>query len=176
MKKVKYNTCVLVVFVLCGLDYEEFKEVPKFKTFIDEFRAALSSFDKAKEWADLIKCLQRIAKVLSRYPKFPIVPEKFLVAKRLAQCSNPSLPSGVHLKTVETYALLCQRLGPDRLANDLPLYSTGLFTLYQHAATNVKVFLLILTRLDNFSFFCCLIHLFSSQSFSFSFSHILLFL
>lgn len=113
--------------------------MPKFKSFLEEFRNAISSFDKAKEWADLIKCLQRIVKVLNRYPKFPIVPEKFVVAKRLAQCSNPGLPSGVHLKTVETYEILCQRLGQERLARDLPLYTTGLFTLYQHAATNVKV-------------------------------------
>jgi hypothetical protein len=153
--------------MLCGLDYEEFKEAPKFKTFIDEFRAALGSFDKAKEWADLIKCLQRVAKVLSRYPKFPIVPEKFLVAKRLAQCSNPSLPSGVHLKTIETYALLCQRLGPDRLANDLPLYLTGLFTLYQHAATNVKVFLL----LPNPQFLFLMSFSFHSPSHSLTLSH-----
>jgi Dopey, N-terminal len=34
------------------------------------------------------------------------VPHKAVVAKRLAQCLNPSLPSGVHQKSLEVYAYI----------------------------------------------------------------------
>lgn len=36
----------------------------------------------------------------------PIVPHKLLVAKRLSQCLNPSLPSGVHQKALEVYTYI----------------------------------------------------------------------
>lgn len=42
----------------------------------------------------------------SHPPDLPIVPHKVLVAKRLAQCLNPSLPSGVHQKTLEVYTYI----------------------------------------------------------------------
>jgi hypothetical protein len=44
-------------------DLEEFKAQAKFKSFATDFSAQLLLFDKAKEWADLIKCLQRITRV-----------------------------------------------------------------------------------------------------------------
>lgn len=34
------------------------------------------------------------------------IPHKFVVAKRLAQCLNPVLPSGVHQKTLEVYGYI----------------------------------------------------------------------
>ncbi len=95
----------------------------------------LQSFERAREWADLIKYLQRLNKVtippshpslqpqdhqihilmnqslsssffqvLTKYPQFTLVPEKITVAKRLAQCLNPALPSGVHLKVYISFA------------------------------------------------------------------------
>lgn len=39
-------------------------------------------------------------------PDLPVVPHKVLVSKRLAQCLNPSLPSGVHQKTLEVYTYI----------------------------------------------------------------------
>jgi hypothetical protein len=50
-----------------------------------------------------------------------------LVAKRLAQCLNPALPSGVHQKTLEVYSIVFTAAGPSQLAADLPLWSYGLF-------------------------------------------------
>jgi len=64
-----------------------------------------------QEWADLIKCLVRLDKAFDRYPKFPLIPAKLTLAKRLAQCLNAALPSGVHLKALETYELLFARMG-----------------------------------------------------------------
>lgn len=38
------------------------------------------------------------------------VPHKALVAKRLAQCLDPALPSGVHQKALESYAYVFSTL------------------------------------------------------------------
>jgi hypothetical protein len=70
-------------------DYGQYKTDKRLASFADEFKASLSSFDKAKEWADFIKYLQRLIKVLAKYESLPIVPCKVLFAKRMAQCCHP---------------------------------------------------------------------------------------
>ena len=69
---------------------------------------------------------------------FPVIPEKNLFCKRLAQCCNPVLPPGVHLKTLETYEIVFQQIGKEWLAKDLPYYSAGLFPLFAYASMQVK--------------------------------------
>ena len=70
--------------------------------------------------ADLVKSLQA-------HPKdIKAVPSKAIVAKRLAQCLNPALPSGVHQKALEVYSFIFSMIGRDALSNDLPLYLPGL--------------------------------------------------
>lgn len=94
----------------------------KFSYFVDEFKKDLATFERAKEWADLIKSLQKLTRVcskglptnkqvLAKYPQYPVVPEKLIFCKRLAQCCNPSLPAGVHIKTLETYEIIFKRIG-----------------------------------------------------------------
>ncbi|KAA8497522.1 Protein dopey-1 [Porphyridium purpureum] len=70
--------------------------------------------------------------------QYGYIPEKNLLAKRLAQCLTPSLPSGVHLKALETYHLVFGRIGPRRLAKDLPKYCAGLFPLLSYGAMPLK--------------------------------------
>ena len=115
---------------------------PKFRQFRDECDATLAMFERAQEWADLIKYIQRFQRTLNKYPGLPVIPDKVLVAKRLYQCLNWALPSGVHLKTLETYELIFSRIGPQRLARDLAFYSEGIFPLYRHASYQVKPVLL----------------------------------
>lgn len=55
---------------------------------------------------------------------------------------HPDLPSGVHLKALETYDLIFRCIGTDRLVQELSIYSNGLFPLLSHAAINVKPALL----------------------------------
>ncbi len=69
---------------------------------------------------------------------------KKLLAKRLAQCLTSSLPSGVHLKALETYHLVFGRIGNAKLAKDLPLYAAGLFPVFSYCATALKPTLLTL--------------------------------
>ena len=67
----------------------------------------LGTFDTMNDWADLIEFLSRLLKILLlNMPSIGNVPRKSLVAKRLMQCLNPALPSGVHQKTLEVYATI----------------------------------------------------------------------
>lgn len=81
---------------------------------------------------------------MNKHSQSPLLPEKSLLAKRLAQCLTSFLPSGVHLKALETYHLVFTRIGPSRLARDLPLYAGGLFPLLSHCSTSLKAPLLSL--------------------------------
>ena len=90
-----------------------------FARYRNECDAVLANFERAQEWADLIRYLQQLQRTLTKHSAIPIIPDKVLVAKRLYQCLHPALPSGVHLKTLETYELIFSRIGPDRPARDL---------------------------------------------------------
>ncbi|XP_065057535.1 protein dopey-1-like isoform X2 [Rhopilema esculentum] len=114
----------------------------KFKQYGTAVDKALKSFEYSSEWADLISCLGKLNKVILTYSSFPLIPRKLLVGKRLAQCLHPALPSGVHLKALETYQLIFKQIGKGRLINDLFIYSSGLFPLLAQAAISVKPVLL----------------------------------
>ena len=79
------------------------KSSSKWRAFRDDVQSVLKAFDGAKEWPDVIKCLNKLAKALDnkKYEKFVTIPEKLTLCKRLAQCLNPSLPAGVHQKALE---------------------------------------------------------------------------
>lgn len=100
-------------------------------------------------------------KVFGNHPQFDSIPLTALVCKRLAQCLNPALPSGVHSKALEVYSLIFNTIGvsgrvfsldfldqPQNLIRDLPLYAIGLFPLLKYSAMTVKPVLLSLYR-DN---------------------------
>lgn len=61
------------------------------------------------------------------------------VAKRLSQCLHPALPSGVHLKALETYRQVFLILGrTENLPRYLYLFAIGLFPLMDHCGIKVK--------------------------------------
>ncbi|KCV68304.1 hypothetical protein, variant [Fonticula alba] len=59
------------------------------------------------------------------YPGAP-VPDPVGLARRLAQCLHPALPSGVHLEALAAYQSLFSLIGPIRLARDLDVCLSGL--------------------------------------------------
>lgn len=65
------------------------------KQLRSELATALAAFDRAEDWADLIHDLQRVNRVLSKHARATSLPHKELLAKRLSQCLNASLPSGM---------------------------------------------------------------------------------
>ena len=66
-----------------------------------------------------------IFQVLLSHIKFPVIPKRVTIGKRLAQCLHPALPGGVHLKALETYDIIFKCIGTQRLALDLFTYSAG---------------------------------------------------
>ncbi|TVY54541.1 Protein dopey [Lachnellula cervina] len=111
-----------------------------FRRYASGVDRSLSLFDTAlQEWADYISFLGRLLKSLQAHPTTTVaVPSKAIVAKRLAQCLNPSLPSGVHQKALEVYAYIFSMIGKDALSRDLPLYLPGLSSTLSFASLSVR--------------------------------------
>jgi len=114
----------------------------KYRSYMTQVDRALKGFDSTSEWADLIAALGKLNKVLLGHMKYPIIPRRIVISKRLAQCMHPALPSGVHLKALETYDIIFKCMGTNRLAAELFIYSAGLFPLLGNAAMNVRSALL----------------------------------
>ncbi|KAI9808458.1 MAG: hypothetical protein M1827_007241 [Pycnora praestabilis] len=117
-----------------------------YRRYAASVERALSLFDTAlQEWADYISFLGRLMKALQSHPpNLSVVPYSAIVAKRLAQCLNPSLPSGVHQKALEVYEYVFSLLGRDALSRDLPLYLPGLSSTLSFASLSVRPFFLSL--------------------------------
>ncbi|KAI0067974.1 hypothetical protein BV25DRAFT_1896308 [Artomyces pyxidatus] len=115
---------------------------PKYKKYTQQVERCLNSFDNVHEWADFIAFLKQLLKTLQAYMQFKEVPRKIVVAKRLSQCLNPALPSGVHQRALDVYTHILGVVGPDGLRRDLFLWSSGLFPFFEYSATSVKPTLL----------------------------------
>ena len=109
---------------------------------------ALGLFDSAlQEWADYIAFLGRLQKALQAQPsEINVIPDKRTVARRLAQCLNPSLPSGVHQKTLELYDMIFELQGLENLSRDLSLYLPGISSTLTFASLTVRPIFLSLVE------------------------------
>lgn len=96
-----------------------------FHSYVSAVDKALKNFEYTSEWADLISALGKLNKVLLSHMKFPVIPRRIKISKRLAQCMHPALPSGVHLKALETYDIIFKCMGTNRLSHELFIYSAG---------------------------------------------------
>lgn len=75
--------------------------------------------------------------------KFPVVPRRMIISKRLAQCMHPALPSGVHLKALETYDIIFKNIGTKRLGQELFIYSAGVYEVFTSVTEFRKSFISI---------------------------------
>ncbi|XP_066563105.1 protein dopey-2 [Amia ocellicauda] len=116
----------------------------RYRSYSSVIEKALRNFESSTEWADLISSLGKLNKALQSNLKYSLLPKRLIIGKRLAQCLHPALPSGVHLKALETYEVIFKIIGTKWLAKDLFLYSSGLFPLLGHASMSVKPALLTL--------------------------------
>ncbi|EJU02805.1 hypothetical protein DACRYDRAFT_94483 [Dacryopinax primogenitus] len=115
---------------------------PKYRRYAQQVDKCLATFETINEWADFISFLTKLLKTFQSFMQFKEIPRKLTVAKRLAQCLNPALPSGVHQRALDVYAHILAVLGHDGLARDLQIWSSGLFPFFQSAATSVRPTLL----------------------------------
>ncbi|XP_034430111.1 protein dopey-2 [Hippoglossus hippoglossus] len=116
----------------------------RYRSYTGVIEKALRNFESSSEWADLISSLGKLNKALQSNIRYSLLPKRSIIGKRLAQCLHPALPSGVHLKALETYEVIFKIIGTKWLAKDLFIYSSGLFPLLSHAAMAVKPVLLTL--------------------------------
>ncbi|XP_024216432.1 protein dopey-1 homolog [Halyomorpha halys] len=117
---------------------EELMKDSKYKLYVSQIDKSLRNFEYSNEWADLIAALGKLNKVINNYAKYPVIPRRIKISKRLAQCMHPALPFGVHLKALETYDLIFKSMGTNRLSHELFIYSAGLFPLFGRAAMKVR--------------------------------------
>ncbi|RHZ58534.1 cellular morphogenesis regulator DopA [Aspergillus thermomutatus] len=127
---------------------EPLKKDKNYRRYASSVERALSLFDTAlQEWADYISFLSRLLKALQSHPAdLPVVPHKVLVAKRLSQCLNPSLPSGVHQKALEVYTYIFNLIKSEGLSHDLPLYLPGIAPTLTFASLTVRPLFLSLVE------------------------------
>uniref|UniRef100_A0A4W3JKB1 DOP1 leucine zipper like protein B n=1 Tax=Callorhinchus milii TaxID=7868 RepID=A0A4W3JKB1_CALMI len=114
----------------------------RYRNYAATIDKALKNFESSSEWADLISSLGKLNKALQSNLKYSLLPKRLIISKRLAQCLHPALPSGVHLKALETYEVIFKIIGAKWLSKDLFFYSSGLFPLLGNAAMSVKPALL----------------------------------
>lgn len=89
---------------------------------------------KEWEWSDLIKWLSGLKQVIEKY-EVPVPSDQiYILSKRLGQCLYPSLPHGLHSKTLEIYSSLLSNAPMLHIS----LLSTGLFPHFQFCAPQNK--------------------------------------
>ncbi|KAF2679095.1 cellular morphogenesis regulator dopa [Lentithecium fluviatile CBS 122367] len=116
------------------------KKDKSFRRYAAGVERALAVWDTTQqEWADYISFLGRLLKALQSHPpETPVIPHSEAVALRLAQCLNPTLPSGVHQKALEVYTYIFSTIGKEALARDLNLYFPGLASVLSFASLSVR--------------------------------------
>ncbi|XP_026556320.1 protein dopey-2 isoform X2 [Pseudonaja textilis] len=114
----------------------------RYRNYSSAIDKALRNFESSSEWADLISSLGKLNKALQSNLKYSLLPRRLIISKRLSQCLHPALPTGVHIKALESYEVIFKIIGTKWLAKDLFLYSSGLFPLLGVAALSVKPVLL----------------------------------
>ncbi|EWC46743.1 hypothetical protein DRE_03988 [Drechslerella stenobrocha 248] len=119
------------------------KDPRQFKKYAAGVERALALFENTlQEWADYISFLSRLHKAIQANHSLAVIPAKSVVSKRLAQCLNMRLPSGVHQKALEVYSSVFSIIGQEGLARDLATWTPGLAPLLSYAAISVKPHLL----------------------------------
>lgn len=130
------------------VNLESLSKDKSFRRYAAGVDRALALFDTTlQEWADYISFLSRLHKALQSPPDgVSTVPRKFVVAKRLAQCLHPSLPSGVHQKALEVYSFIFAFIGVDGLGDDLAVYLPGIASTLTFASVSVRPLFLSLVE------------------------------
>jgi len=116
----------------------------------------VDSFEKAREWADLNNCLQKLKRMLEKNDKENKyeIQDKASLSKRLSQCLSPDF-NVIHKTTLEIYKMIFETelnrrkekmeesKGEEEddgsyFGEGLGVLLSGLFGFYQYAAFEVK--------------------------------------
>ncbi|TIC37851.1 hypothetical protein E3Q09_00517 [Wallemia mellicola] len=111
---------------------------PVYRKYAQSVDRSLNAFLDVQEWADFIAFLAKLLKSIQSFTQYNEIPHKLIVSKRLSQCLNPALPTGVHQKALEIYDKIFIIIGFEGLQRDLQMWSAGLFPFFQYAAMSVR--------------------------------------
>lgn len=127
---------------------ESLKKDRSYRRYAAGVDRALGLFETTlQEWADYISFLGRLQKALQAHSEdIRVIPYKAIVSRRLAQCMNPSLPSGVHQKALEVYDLVFTILGEDALGRELLIWFPGLASTLSFGSLSVRPLFLSLVQ------------------------------
>ena len=127
----------------------ENKETSKdFKKFEKSLNNILNSSSGAASWSDLLPFAKEVFQLFDKRKddfNFTLLPEKNTLSKRLAQCLNPECPGGVHEVVINIYSMILQNIlskNDGKLAENLGIYSSGLFPFFSYATIPNKVIFL----------------------------------
>ncbi|CCD26997.1 Dop1p NDAI_0J01050 [Naumovozyma dairenensis CBS 421] len=115
----------------------------KQKKFHINVERALERFDSVTEWADYIASLGTLLKALQSWsPKFQnvkyYIPTPYQVSRRLTSSLSPSLPAGVHQKTLEVYTFIFENIGQETLSAECNIWIPGILPLMTYASMSVR--------------------------------------
>lgn len=101
---------------------------------------ALSTWETSPEdWPNYIAFLSRLLKAIQGNGKdATTLPHSGAIASKLAQCLNPSLPSGVHQRALEVYTYIFSTFGIAHVSEHLTEYLPGLATVLSFASLSVR--------------------------------------
>lgn len=124
-----------------------FKTPTKNKKYEQLVGKTLALFESLEEWADYIAFLSKLQKVLQSFTNSDeqegdeqlfFVPHAKEVSYRLALCLSPTLPNGVHQKTLNIYEFILENLNPQQLNLDVSIWLPGLLPLFSYSSIQIK--------------------------------------
>ncbi|CAD2086058.1 conserved Plasmodium protein, unknown function [Plasmodium vinckei lentum] len=95
-------------------------------------------FEKVQEWADLSNILQKLYLTIEKYEVFLDISSKFLLFRRLSQCLNPLLPSGVHSKALIIYGSIFKKVEKAYFMDNIHILCSGVFEFMLHCTVSLK--------------------------------------
>jgi hypothetical protein len=113
----------------------------KEKKYMSNVEKALQSFESVDEWADYIAFLVKLQKALLSNPNKDItnwIPFDFQVSITLSKCISPSLPSGVHKKTIEIFNTIFDILKTENMSQSVSLWLPAILPLMSYASISIK--------------------------------------
>ena len=130
----------------------------EYEKFEKKLGSILSSASSAKSWSDLLPITKDILKHLTKYQdiiNYAKIENKYILAKRLAQCLNPECLGGVHEVVLNIYQVLLHNIismNERHLKENLGIYACGLFPFFPNASLpNKEKFLNVIVKEH---FFC----------------------
>lgn len=113
----------------------------KEKKYMSNVEKALQSFESVDEWADYIAFLMKLQNALQSNPDKSItnwIPFDFRVSITLSKCISPSLPSGVHKKTIEVFNTIFDILQTENMSQSITLWLPAILPLMSYASISIK--------------------------------------